>query len=180
MNKFSPNFPEGMNLHHEGGQLHITRKWSDPYSTVLIIFIIAWDFFYIFFAGLFLKDVRKVSDLLMLLVPLLFGCVTIVLNYYIIAEQVNTTFIDIDNEILAIEDRPLPFWGSKRIPLSSIRKVYCAKFTTRGRVFYRIRVITNDGKNTKITDGIHDYEQALFIKREIRNYLGLIFESNKS
>lgn len=99
------------------------------------------------------------------------------LIYFCVASFVNKTDVSVDPNYLTVRHYPLPWIGSKRIRVHSIKQLYTKEQVSRSkngtRISYRVHVITQDGREQKLLSGLSSDSQALFIEREVEGILGL-------
>jgi len=113
------NPPKGISVHHENGQLKITRKWLDNLPMIdrlMIIWLCFWDFVWpiilvVWFSNFSITPLGSIwneptsfilslfPDVLMLPIPFLVTIVTIYVNYCAIALFINETVINVDSNL---------------------------------------------------------------------------------
>lgn len=178
--------PKGISVYRKNDRLTITRKWfNEPFVVIWVCF---WDFCWLLILVALLSDfnisplgsiwnepisfvLSLFPDILRLFVPFWGTVITIIRNYYVIAGFINETIIDVDNNLITIRHRPLPFGGNVKISTQTIAHLYVTRFSRRGRITYNIRSIITGEKNVKLLSNLTSYQQTNFINQEIQEFL---------
>ncbi len=164
--------PDGLELYNRGFYLEIVRKWFGLSTIVVTAFAAVFDWW-------LFKEYTKWStnaEPLGLELPL-FTVVVIALNYYAVAKWFNRTHIFVSQGKVAVQHRPLPFFGSVTLSASDLKQLYAKEDVSRGRgresVSYEVHAVTHSGRNINLVDGLDTSEQAFFVEQQIEKYLGI-------
>ena len=164
--------PDGLEIYNRGFFLEIVRKWFGLQTILVTAFAAVCD-------GFIFNEYTKwstTSEPLPPDIPLI-AVFAIALNYYAVAQWFNRTHIFVSQGKLAVQHRPLPFFGSVTLSAPDLKQLYTKEDVSHGRgresVRYEVHAVTHSGKNIKLVDGLDTSEQALFVEQEIEKYLGI-------
>ncbi|MEQ8171429.1 MAG: hypothetical protein ABRQ38_21250 [Candidatus Eremiobacterota bacterium] len=162
-------------------ELSIIRPFNiDGFLVFLTLFLdICLSFSFIIWAVKLIKHIFSNPSVIMLAIYmgifllLLFGAsVVVFMNYYSLACFVNKTFIKLKNGEFSLECRPLPGYGNTKIKLSDIEKIYSVEELSDGTpVAYKINCILKNKDIINMVTNIKKPEDALFIQRQIEDYV---------
>jgi len=171
MNKFVDiGLPDKMDIQHHSDHMLIKHKWFGSGIVVVSFFVIIWN-------GAvfgFYSDMDADAELMEKLFPLLHVAIGIALTYYAIAGWLNKTIIFVSRDALNVQCKPIPFGMNKRFQVGDIEQLCSQKRMPRregGLPIYSVHIISKNGKDTVLIDGLKTSEQALFIEQEIEKYL---------
>lgn len=173
--------PNQITVRKSPHHLQITRTWFEMKHVLLLPLAIAWDAF-IFWGYKMIFSAPKVDifPVLFLLLPLSLG---ISLTYFALAGLLNKTTVDLTPNTTSIKDTPLPFWRNKQIASKDIFQLYCKKVKMRNGLYWidiiSVHAIMNNQNSIALLSSLKTTEQALFIKQEIENFLGIKNKSMK-
>lgn len=166
--------PKAIRVDESGSGLRIVRRWYSPMFFFFLFFCIAWDGFLLFWYSIaFSED----APWIMSVFPVVHVAVGVGLTYWTIAGFVNRTVIFVDGRELSVVHRPLPWFGTLRLPVDQIDQLYCKQKVSRGEngtsVSYQLFAAVKGGGRRKILSGLMDSDHALFIERRVESYLGI-------
>lgn len=166
--------PKTMRVDESGPGLRIIRRWYSPLFFFFVFFCIAWDGFLVFWYKIALSEG---APWIMSVFPVLHVAVGVGLTYWTIAGFVNRTEIVVDGRALSVVHRPMPWFGSLRMPVEQIDQLYCRQKISHGKngtsVSYQLFAAEKGGGKRKILSGLMDSDQALFVERSVESYLGI-------
>lgn len=171
-----------LEIYQDEKHLGITLNWYSPKSLFLVFFALIWNLFLLFFySGLFIGG----ADLLSFLFPSIHLVVGLFLAYSAAAKLFNKTYLDIHDDHLHIEHKPLPWWkGKKKIPIDSITQIYVKEKITRNKNrthrYYTLRALIKDGFDMELLNiGDLSSEKAKEIENQIEAFLSISDEAVK-
>jgi hypothetical protein len=97
-------------------------------------------------------------------------------TYYLLTKLVNSSYILVNNEIISVIHKPLPYSASVRVPITNISQIQLEQKRYKGRnrrKYIELYAVTEIGEKQKILGNIECEEQAIFIKSEIEKFLSL-------
>jgi hypothetical protein len=163
--------PKGIEVTKVGNVLRISRRWFQWPHVFLVFFCLGWDGFLIVWHGIALAS----SMWFMSLFALIHTAVGIVLTYYTLAGFLNHTTVQVEQDKLEIWHHPLPWFGQKRLPAADIKQIYCKENTSSDGASqsYEVYVLLRYGGRKKLSSGLVEPEQALYIEQELERFLGI-------
>jgi len=101
------------------------------------------------------------------------------------------TLINIDAEGMTIKNKPIPQGTDKKFPAGTFKLLYYERFVIdvrygrsgsihEGYVSHEIHAMTHDNEPIVLITELKSKEQAMFLIREIGEFLGIDYESAKS
>jgi hypothetical protein len=94
------------------------------------------------------------------------------MNYHSIACFLNKTFICLKDDEFTLKCRPMPGYTNKTLNLSDIEKVYSVEECSDvAPLYYKINGILKNKEIVNMVTNIKKPEDALFIQRQIEEYL---------
>lgn len=109
-----------------------------------------------------------------LLLPLLLA--GLIFTYYVVARLVNRTEVVLAPGQLSVCHRPLPWPGSRKIPLSHVKCLLCRETTLRDSdgdawPVYTLAVRLEDGREVELLTKIGTLETAQYLEQEVQGWL---------
>jgi hypothetical protein len=169
--------PRGMRiLPLRGGEWVLERRWWAWPVLALCAFAVVWDGAVLFVASMFWASG---GPWFFRLFPLIHVGVGVLLTYACLAFLVNTTRVAATHGSLTVRHGPLPWRGSRTLPVSSIDQLYAVARTTRDsdgdtQSTYSVRVKRKDGTTIDLLTGLFTAEQALYVEQEVERRLGIV------
>jgi len=152
----------------------ISRRWFTPAIIFMTFFAVVWDGFLLFWYG---AVISGGAPGFFALFPLLHVAVGLGLTYYVVCGYVNTTYIELSKGLLIIEHYPLPWPGSRRIPVSNLDQLYTKEVTKRSKngasTTYTVCVVDTNGRKLDLVTGLPDAESGLYIEQQVESHLRL-------
>lgn len=165
--------PQGITVHQDYDHLLIERKWASLSGSFLIVFAVIWNGM---IWGIFVPAMGFTGEIFFSLFLIPFILVGIYIAYMGLAMLLNTTKIRVDNTALDIRHEPLPF-PSKHLPVNDIEQLFTRQRISHNKngtsVTYELFAIQHDAKEVSLLSNLEKAEFALFIEKEIENYLGI-------
>src|SRR6266496_3988043 len=160
------------NPHH----LQITRTWFEKKYLFLIPFVLAWDAFLFLLCKLTFSAPK--ADVFVILFLSLFLLVGVGTNYFMLADCLNTTTINVTSNVILIKHSPIPVWGNKRISSKELLQLECKKTSVRHGFYwvdaFSVLAKKKDQETITLLFGLRKVEQALFIKQEVEHFLDIV------
>ncbi len=165
--------PETLKFYHRGSYIEIVRRWWSWKILFFTGFVIVWDSFlvnwYVMIGG--------ETSLIVILYPLLHVAVGVSLTYCVVASWLNKTHIHVGAGKMAVQHKPVPWFGNKELSTYDVKQLYSKEETSGSRkgktVSYEVHLITHSGRNIKLIGGLDSSEQAFYIEQEIEKYLNI-------
>ncbi|MCC6147115.1 MAG: hypothetical protein IT308_06055 [Anaerolineaceae bacterium] len=164
--------PADVYLEQEGGAIRLVRRWFQKGLIPLAVFCFFWDGFLFFWYWMALRTNASIE---MLLGPIVHVIVGIVLTYGLAAGLLNRTEITFDRQQLSTWHGPLPWWGSRSLPLGEIRQLYTRESSVKknGRSTYHLFYTNPEGRSKKLLSGLDSPDTALFIEQQLEAWLNI-------
>jgi hypothetical protein len=160
--------PSGLRFHHRGSYIEIVYVWRDWTILFTTGFIVFWD-----------NQIYSmiISSANFNVIKIIFVCVSVGFNYYVLAKWLNKTYIFVSPVEMVIQHKPIPWTGNRELQVSKIKNLYIKKKIERCEnsisVFYKIYANTKKGKKIELISYLKTNKQALFIKQEVEKYLNI-------
>lgn len=165
--------PQGLQVLHDRDSFIIRRRWFSPLAIFLVFFTIFWNGFMVVWMSIALGS----GAWHMAAFGSLHALVGIGMAYFCVASFVNQTDVSVDPNYLSVRHYPLPWPGSKRLRVHSIKQLYTKQRISRSKngvnVSYQLFVITDDNREQKLLSGLADSTQAKYIEREMEDVIGI-------
>lgn len=163
---------EKINIQHFGGRLQISWRWHSGIDYFLLIFSIIWNGIAGFMALVMLAD-GEVPWMLSLHLATGF-----LVGYFTTARFLNTTKINVDHQQLEVKHGPIPWFGNKTLPSSSLQQLFVVqegheKAGNTTTLLYSVKANRSNDKPINIVSGIRSQEVALNIEQQIERYLSI-------
>jgi hypothetical protein len=185
----NPKIPAGISIVRQKNQLILSRRWL---CLRMWIYVFGGVLFVILGLMLFItrRHCPQVSglDISQLLLLCAIG-----VFYYVTAILLNKTRITVNRSTICIKHYPFPWLGNKQIEVHLLTQLYVKTTVVRrsrghgipiGGTSYQydtnwfeLRALDNLMGDIRVLEKLPSKEQALFIEREIENFLGI---QNKS
>ena len=164
--------PPRFSVEDTGLALRITHTWWRPLFIFLAFFSIAWCGFLVLWYGV---AIGTDAPIFALLFPMIHVAVGIGLLYYTAAGFVNRTYIDVDGREVKITHAPLPWPGSKAIPVHTLDQLYVTEHRSQNRngvhYSYNLNAIDKSGQKLKLVGALSEPDQALYLEQTIEDRL---------
>ncbi|MFK7913672.1 MAG: hypothetical protein AB8B93_07130, partial [Pseudomonadales bacterium] len=163
---------------HHDDFMQITRTWYNFfYLAGAVLGALAFNAVWLGkdFVGILFSD----KPLLLKLFASLFVFIGVVSAYYAIALRLNKTRILVNQDLIAISHRPIPWFGNKQVQAAQLQQLY-VKRTYWGssndnpRYTYSLVGLTGDGKKIKLLSGMQSMTQVSYVEQELEKYLGIV------
>lgn len=166
--------PERFEVSEHDGELQLGWKWFSPMAFFLTFFVIFWDGFLVVWYSIALTQ----GELIMILFPLLHVAAGAGLTYYTLALYLNKSIITVNDAVVRVETKPMPFpGGNKTINAEDIEQVFVKQKITRGKngssVSYNVMVNLPGTGYKELVRNLEKSEFAMYIEQEIESYLGI-------
>lgn len=156
--------------------LNIAYRWRSAVAYFLVFFCLFWDGFLVIWYGLGMSSNGEMP-MVFFLFPLIHVAVGIGLTYDTICLFLNTTYIEVDQQMIRVHHGPLP-WprGNKSLPVRELDQLYVKERTgNKGSKYYTLEMRTIDGEDVSLIGQINATTDELqHLERTIENYLGII------
>ena len=99
--------------------------------------------------------------------------------YVLLTKIINSTCIDITNDIIRVTQGPLPYIGNKKLPITQFRALQINKKKNQGRslrTYYALIAVTNLGSSVVLISEIEHVEQVEYIKLKLEEYINQIIK----
>ncbi|MBU0481816.1 MAG: hypothetical protein KKG47_12025 [Proteobacteria bacterium] len=153
--------------------LIINRKWFD--LKAVSVAIAGGCYAYISIRLLFSFSVMNENTFVLITVYVISASL---LAYMLVGSWLNSSRIRLDHELLEIEQWPIPFPGTSKIPATEISYLYVRNNmgvpSMRKKVGYSIHALTHGGRDMVIIAGMDSPRQASRIKSAIAKFLKLV------
>jgi serine/threonine protein kinase len=163
--------PSSFHTEEDGDTFTLSWRWFRAHHIFLLFFFICWDAFLLFWYGMVGN-----APLIFSLFPLIHVAVGVAGSYYTLAGFLNKTTISIDSNNLKVRHTPLPWFGDCQYPPNDIEQLFCKEQinnTKNGQsITYEVHIIAN-GEHKKLIGNLQDPGEALYIERQIEDYLGI-------
>ncbi len=172
--------PHGLTIEENTNVFKIIRKWFNISHIPVLIFAAFWNGFLIVWysigiTAMLQSDSPGGAFIMMFVFPLLHVAVGVGMLYYGLSGLFNKTTIEVVQGLLKVYHHPLPWFGSKEIPVATIKQLYCNesyRSTKSGHYYvYDVDVVLSDNKQIKLVKSLSEKAQALFIEEKIEAYL---------
>lgn len=168
------SLPNGFVLEDSPQGLMIVHRWFTSRFILLALACIFWDGYLI---SLYSNALVRNTPWIFIVFPLVHVIVGIGLTYYTIAGFLNHTTISIENDMLKIRHRPLPWFGNLDLPTENLRQLYVLekKHQTRSGVTYTYQLCatTKDGRKLTLLSGLPEANQARFLEQTLETRLNI-------
>jgi hypothetical protein len=172
--------PEYVHLENKDEGLTIFWRWSGLFGRKLFsltLFAILCNMcvlslVVVIVAGMPEFGLETVLNLL-LFPPIWFA---VFLIYYVLSGYMNQTTVTVNRQEIQVTHSPLPWVGSKRLPVRNVRQLYVVQRFPTKKVWggqYSICAIMSNGTHQPMLRGLDSGEHALFVEREIEKHLGI-------
>ena len=115
--------------------------------------------------------------LLFYLFPLIHVSVGLGLTYSLLAGLLNTTLVGIRGDDFFVRHGPVPWRGSRVLPVKSITQLFCEEKVSRSKNgearTYNLSAILDGGERVQLLSGLPKVEQALFLEQVFEERLGI-------
>ena len=159
--------------------MHITLSWFGKKTILATLFAVIQ-------IGICLIILNNVSDgfltnnssLLDNLIPWVFAISGLGFLYYALATWINKTHVYVSKNAIEIKQKPLPWFGNKRLETKNIKQLYSRKnissssSNNQSTISYHLHVVSIDEDDMRLLK-VENAEQALFLEQEIEKYLGI-------
>lgn len=166
--------PPGIEVLKLMNELEIMVKWRDSGSFFTIIFAFFWNVFISVFVIALVMSGQY--DMFLFLIP--FIAVGIYLIYAGIGYLINTTYITVDDERLAVEHKPINFLIQKDkyflpedIQQLYVKRYEVGKANEKPVYAFSVELMQKNRREVNLIKGLHSVEYARYIEREIETYL---------
>ena len=159
--------------------MHITLSWFGKRTIASTLFAVIQIGFCLIIlnnvSGGFLSNNSSLMDNLL---PWVFGISGLGFLYYALATWINKTHIYVSKNAIEIKQKPLPWFGNKRLVTTDIKQLYSKKqissstSNNRSTISYHLHVVSIDEDDMRLLK-VENAEQALFLEQEIEKYLGI-------
>ena len=159
--------------------MHITLSWFGKKTILATLFAVVQIGFCLIIlnnvSGGFLRINSSLMDNSLLWV---FGISGLGFLYYALATWINKTHIYVSKNAIEIKQKPLPWFGNKRLVTKNIKQLYSKKqissstSSSRSAISYHLRVVSIGEDDMRLLK-VENAEQALFLEQEIEKYLGI-------
>ena len=163
---------QSVDIHEEEGKLRISVRWDDEYAS--FFFLVAAFSLYGFSS--FIAQASSWGDAIPWMLALL---VSTWMLYSTICMLLNVTFFEVNEEVLRVAHRPLPWWrGSRLIGIDEVDQLYIReekRLRDEEEIsIYTLHAILVDGtsKQLMFRSSLNRVE-ALHIEQKLEEYLGI-------
>lgn len=161
--------PQGLDV-EKGSELLIIKEWLSAGIPALSLAVLM-------FGGGGICFAIQGEFFCVILMVILF-CLN-ALYYLFVYGAINTTEIRVSLTQLAVENS-VHTWNNRKIASTDIEQLYCQKVRNWGeRHFwgdshcYNVWVVTKDGQNISLIQGLHEPLEAVYIEQEIERFLSI-------
>ena len=176
--------PAGVTVDRWGPDLTVTRSWRTPTLWFYTAGCVAWNAFVVFWYSLLISQLtsdhppRGAWIAAFVTIPHAIG--GLCFAYATLCRCVNRTRIHVASNEISVQHGPLPWLGNCRIVLHQLKQLFCIerKHPRKGqpRLTYEVLAWQADDNYETVLSGLEDLHQALFIERQIEEFLGLVEE----
>jgi hypothetical protein len=163
------------------GKLVILRRWFSPKYVFLLFFCVVWDGFLLFWYSIVFSQGGEGPAVIMGLFPLLHVAVGVGLTYSTLAGFLNTTTLTVEDDLLRVRHRPVPWIGNRDLRVADLKQLYVREHVSRSRngtsTTYRVHAVLDGGNDLKLLSGLEDASQALYVEQQIERHLGIVDEA---
>jgi len=156
--------------------LAMTVSWYSPKAFFFLFFTAFWNvFLVVWFTMAFIGG----APLIFKLFPIIHVAVGLWLIYYTLCMFMNKTLIDVVDDYLMIEHKPIPWWrGNKEIPLQEIQQLYVKEVKKSGKngvqFTYQLRAkMKTTGDQELINIDNLSSQQLLEIEKHLEDFAGI-------
>lgn len=154
------------------GELEISWRWFRPAQHLfLAFFCTAWDGFLVFWYSMAFKTG---APWIMKVFPIGHLAVGIGLTYATLTGFWNRTIVEVRGGRLRILHGPLPWRGSREIPIGELRRVTAAirpNFSRNGASVWQLLATTRSGEELRLLASLEDETQAKYLEEKIGAFL---------
>lgn len=161
--------PQGLDV-EKGSELLIIKEWLSAGIPALSLALLMFGGWGIYFA--------IQGEFFCIILMVILFCLN-ALYYLFVYGAVNTTEIRVSLAQLTVENS-VHTWNNKKIASRDIEQLYCQKVRNWGeRHFwgdshcYNVWVVTKDGQNISLIQGLHEPLEAVYIEQEIERFLSI-------
>jgi len=168
--------PAGIEVLKLVNELEIMVRWRKSSKNFLIFFCLFWNSIVAVVTLAFAFSGSLFSFLI--LTP--FWLVGILLIYQSIGYLLNTTYITVDRNRIAIEHKPINFLVQRDAyyHAKDVKQLFVQRYSvgsSNGQPVYAfaLHLRLNNGKDIKLLKNLHSAEYAKYIEQEVERFLGL-------
>lgn len=164
--------PKSVIVEKQGMNLLLTQKWFSLKFIPIALFCVAWDSFLVFWYTIaFTTD----APWIMVVFPVFHLAVGVGLTYYALAGFLNRTIIALNPRDFLVRHGPLPWIGNRELRSDDIAQLFCQEEVNHrrngSRYTYQLSVLMKDGVKIKLLSGLDSPDVALYLEREIEDWL---------
>ena len=175
-NKIRFEEPKNIEIKTFFNYIEITRKWSNIFHCIQILFIL----FLLIFPLLGLVKLMIDYNSMYLFVVLILFLSVILTIYYIIAITINRTYIFANNKVIIVRHKPIPFptVNNTRFRVNEIERLYIKVIRRRKKgklkdMSYELRAKIFNNSDKKILKCNFTESEVQFIKTVLEDYLNI-------
>lgn len=163
----------------EAGGLILELRWFGLQGVFLLVFALFWNGFLAVWYSIALTALLSGDGeaVMMVVFPLIHVAAGLGIGYWSIATLLNRTTIRVDRHGIAVRHGPLPWPGSREIPVPDVLQLYVEPRVVRGknttRTVYDLNAVLRSGSITLVS-GIEDARSARFLEHRIEGWLGIV------
>jgi len=170
------DLPNKLTLNLYDDYMHMTLSWfgvKTVTATLIAVFVIGTSYM-LFFSG---SMTMTGSPLMIKLLPWISAISVTGILYYMLTTWLNKTHIFVSENAIEVKNRPLPWFGNKRLETKNIKQLYTKEVistsTSSNRSSsYDLHIVSLDEDDVTLMN-VDKSEQALFIEQQIEKYLGI-------
>jgi hypothetical protein len=167
--------PDGYKIAESASSTTISWRAFQPAAYFLLFFAIGWNSFLLFWFQIGLSSEHKVPWIFFVF-PIGHIAVGIGVIYHTLILFLNRTEIIVTDRFLCVRHVPIPKAKSVRLESASVRQVFCRERESESSdgqkyVRYSVGVLSADGVERKLIDGLCEKEQAIYIEQCIESRL---------
>lgn len=168
--------PQSIELYDRLGRSELSFRWLSGAHIVLALFAVVIDGSCLFWYHFFLRN----PDItwLMFFFPILHGAAGMLVTYLMLGGLLNRTWIMLEDDILLIRHRPLPWTGNRDLEVAKIAQLHCEMQLSKdaeGNIShsYHLNAVLKDGTRIPLLSNGRDREELRFIEQQLNKWLNM-------